>query len=451
MTAAPVTLWEPQPKAQALIDRLLAKLLKKQALAAELQQQMRERAGVRLVDCLDFLTVSPDATLEAELREAGFEGDANRLTHPGGIFPPVRLMDGPEAVGVKVDRADDFAATHQITTPVTGEPGARFRTVVHTDPDTGIQLWGVERHGWADFTTSGDTPQAIRLAAQWLERFRVRTRDGDTDDVLFASTLQLIGEAQRDLPEDWVCDLFFQAERDFWMRRNTAAQAQYLRQQRVGIGWANHDHHTYRCSRENIHRLVAVLEKLGLFCRERFYPGEDAGWGAQVLEHAVTHIVVFADVDMSPEEIRTDFPHLGLEPRQDLKTVGLWCKLHGDSMLAAGMHHLECMFAFDEVRDQLQAEAGIGMMRPFTDFDYLKQQFTEGQRWDVDAKRVQKLLDAGQITDEEAKTFLAQGAIGSHLENLERNDGFKGFNQTGITQIIDETDPRHKLALAGSV
>ena len=37
---------------------------------------------------------------------------------------------------------------------------------------------------------------------------------------------------------------------------------------------------------------------------------------------------------------------------------------------------------------------------------------------------------------------LMAGAVGSHLENLERNDGFKGFNQTGVTEIIKETDPR---------
>ena len=35
-----------------------------------------------------------------------------------------------------------------------------------------------------------------------------------------------------------------------------------------------------------------------------------------------------------------------------------------------------------------------------------------------------------------------QGAIGSHLENLERNEGFKGFNQTGVSEIISATDPR---------
>ncbi len=38
--------------------------------------------------------------------------------------------------------------------------------------------------------------------------------------------------------------------------------------------------------------------------------------------------------------------------------------------------------------------------------------------------------------------FRMDGAIGSHLENLERNDGFKGFNQQAVSDIIARTDPR---------
>jgi len=35
-----------------------------------------------------------------------------------------------------------------------------------------------------------------------------------------------------------------------------------------------------------------------------------------------------------------------------------------------------------------------------------------------------------------------EGALGSYLEILERNDGYKGFNQTGVSDIIGCTDPR---------
>ena len=126
------------------------------------------------------------------------------------------------------------------------------------------------------------------------------------------------------------------------------------RQDALGLGWANHDHHTYRSSRRHFHRLIAVLELLGLECRERFYAGREAGWGAQVLQHPASSVVVFADVDLAPEEVVGDFAHQPLPARDCLGTVGLWCLLHGEAFLEAGMHHLECQFDFDAVRRQLQ-------------------------------------------------------------------------------------------------
>ena len=85
-------------------------------------------------------------------------------------------------------------------------------------------------------------------------------------------------------------------------------------------------------------------------------------------------------------------------------------------------------------------------MQPFTDFSYLRQAFTRGERWSVDPDRVERLRSAGRITDEQATKFLTQGALGSHLEILQRDDGYKGFNQHGISEIISATDPRRAEA-----
>jgi hypothetical protein len=243
---------------------------------------------------------------------------------------------------------------------------------------------------------------------------------------------------------DRACDLFFAAERDYWQRRNRAARVQKARQDRLGLGWANHDHHTYRSSRAAFVPLIAFLEKLGFRLRERFYAGADAGWGAQVLEQPVAGITIFADVDMSPEELMGDFAHTPLPPRRALGTVGLWCALHGEAFLQAGMHHLECQFDWHALREQLEAEAAIRTMDPFTAFPFLRQAFTEGERWAVAPARIEALLAAGQVTPDQAAQFRAQGAIGSHLENLERNDGYKGFNQKGVSEIIARTDPRRQ-------
>lgn len=191
--------------------------------------------------------------------------------------------------------------------------------------------------------------------------------------------------------------------------------------------------------------MIGVFQLLGFQCRERFYAGKEAGWGAQIVEQPQAGIIIFADVDLSPDELVADFAHQPLAERQELGTVGLWCALHGESFLAAGMHHLECQFAFAALEEQLSAEAGVKVMKPFTDFSYLRQAFTQGERWPVEACRIERLLVAGRISVDQAAAFRREGAIGSHLENLERNAGFKGFNQTGVSQIIAATDPRKHL------
>jgi hypothetical protein len=84
-------------------------------------------------------------------------------------------------------------------------------------------------------------------------------------------------------------------------------------------------------------------------------------------------------------------------------------------------------------------------MKPFSDFPYLRQAFTEGERWTVLPRRIDRLLERGLITQEQANQFRDHGAIGSHLENLERNDGFKGFNRKGVSEIIAATDPRRHV------
>ena len=161
----------------------------------------------------------------------------------------------------------------------------------------------------------------------------------------------LFKAAAKDLGTDWACDLFFAAEREYWQNRNHAGAVQYERQNRLGLGWANHDHHTYRSSRAAFPHLIATLELMGFQCRERFYAGREAGWGAQVIEQPQARVVIFADVDLSPEEVADDFAHQPLPDRDHLGTVGLWCELHGEAFLQAGMHHLEAQFDFDAARD----------------------------------------------------------------------------------------------------
>ncbi|MEZ6319275.1 MAG: hypothetical protein R3B49_11080 [Phycisphaerales bacterium] len=446
--------WHPQPAAQAFVDRVIESFLAQCAPAAALAERMRSETGTRFRDWVDFVETPIDPDVESRLADAGFvehaEDGAPRVwRHPGAILPPVLAATGPTLrVGIKVERVSDFAAVHAIPNDhvIQGEPWSRLRRLPAFYGDN-AELWAIERRGYSGFKVDDPDPARSVLTLRHSEALRRRARDFEDEALGFARANALVDAASADLGVDAACDLFFAAEREYWMRRNRAAQVQFARQQRLGLGWANHDHHTFRSSRWCFRRLVALLEKLGFHCRERFYAGQEAGWGAQVLEQSVCGLTVFADVDLSPEEVSGNFAHEPLKDRAELGTVGLWCGLHGESILQAGMHHLECQFDFEALRDQLGA-AGVGTMAPFTNFPFLRQAFTEGERWRVADKRVDRLLDQGLISAPQAHTFKLEGAVGSHLENLERNDGYKGFNQTGVSDIIARTDPRKQPVIS---
>ena len=456
--------WEPQPAAQAFVDELLGLFLDRCPDADELAGRMHDETGTRFKDWVGVILTPDTPEARERLEETGFTpittefADADiqfAFEHRLGLFPNILLTESDRmSVGVRVERIDDFFAAQRIAgiEHVQGEPLSRARWCKAFDGDRAA-LWVMQRTGYNGFGLTVESAEERIASSHHLERLRCRPRDfgttAEAETQAFDHLNGMLDAAIDELGRDWACDLFFQAERDYWMRYNTAARVQHARQQRLGLGWANHDHHTYRCSRENYPRVIAVFEKLGFYCRERFYAGEQAGWGAQVLEHPVTGVVIFADVDMSADEIEGDFSHEGFEARaadHPAGTVGLWVALHGESLLRAGMHHLECQFDHHALAEQLESRAGIRTMEPFTAFPFLRQAFTEGERWPVDESRLSACVKLGWITQAEAESFREHGALGSHLENLERNNGYKGFNQTGVSDIISRTDARKHAA-----
>ena len=444
--------WTVQPAAEQTVQDVLEDAASRSPFLTTLRRRMKEETGTRLFDWVDHLVVPDAGGLRERLRNAGFigryaAGAGESFVHEEGIFPAVvPTHSGTTKVFIKVDSVVDFLVANQIAheAPIEGHPLApvrRCRVSVEND----VEVWVIERHGYRGFDVPSISAEQALAVPRHQEAFRRRRRAFASEIDAFAYAHMLVDAAIADLGVDRACDQFFAAEREYWQRRNRAAQVQKARQDRLGLGWANHDHHTYRSSREHFAAMIGVFEKLGFRCRERFYAGRDAGWGAQVLEQPMAGVVIFADVDLSPEELVEDFSHKGLAPRKALGTVGLWCALHGEALLEAGMHHLECQFDFEALKAQLESQEGVKVMKPFTNFPHLRQAFTEGEVWPVRPERVERLLSAGRITPEQAKQFVEKGALGSHLENLERNQGFKGFNQTGISEIIARTDPRAQL------
>ena len=443
--------WPLAYEAEALLSTHINAFLAKNTFAARLAARMHAETGTEFFEWTDHFVVSHNH--EAAFRAAGFVTEVTDvatfhtvLAHPHAMLPRVivSLMADPSAapisLAVRPEFLADFMARHGLTGSPIGAPCARYR-IIDVSRENGALLQAVERLGYRGFIVSEPRPGFADAVLKVRELWRTRKRDFANDDDGEKHAFEVQQKCLDLVGVDVACELFFAEERDFWMLRNRAGRVQKLRQDRLGLGWANHDHHTFRCSRRHFPGLVRFLMNLGLEKRERFYAGAEAGWGAQVMETATVGIVVFADVDLQPDEVDRDYAAERLPEVAKVGTVGLWCGLHGDSFLQAGMHHLEARFNHPLLKEQLAAE-GIVTMKPFSDFPFLKQAFTEGERWTVNPARVEVLRKKGLITNAQADGFIKDGAIGSHLENLERKGGFKGFNQKAVSAIISAVDPR---------
>jgi len=443
--------WPLAYEAENLLLRQVEAFLLRNGFARRLAGRMRDETGTDFYEWVDHIMVASDQG--AALRAVGLVEEKvpapaglTVLHHPRAMMPRVLLRaggateDAPSALAVRPESVVDFLARHDVAAPVHGEFGARLRRALIAE-EPGTRFEAVERLGWRGFTPEPPAPGFAAAVVKARELWHTRKRDFADDAAGVKHAFAVLEQVLALVPRDVACELFFAEERGYWEFRNRAARVQKRRQDRLGLGWGNHDHHTFRCSRTRFPDLIEFLTRLGLEKRERYYAGEEAGWGAQIMEAPAAGIVVFADVDLKPGEIDIDFARQRLPELPALRTVGLWCALHGDSFLQAGMHHLEARFDFPRLRDQLAVE-GVTTMKPFSDFAFLKQAFTEGECWPVQPERVAALLQRGLITPEQADGFIKTGALGSHLENLQRKGGFKGFNQQAVSAIIAATDPR---------
>ncbi len=456
--------WQRWPETEEFLKDKVSAALAGNPFVAALATQMQEETSTRIDDWIDHLVLNDRPELRSILQRLGYERaeesyDINvpSLRHPGAQFPTLVIKAGGTRdsdvleICLIVESIAAFSEAQNLGLVPIGYPVGPFRIARVDAESVETTLAVVERRGYRGFepfpsswTRAGRlAPHAARDAMAARDLWQARRRSFEDDGEGITATEELVERViEKAGSTDLACHLIFEVEREYWEHRNKAARVQKARQDRLGLGWANHDHHTFRCSRRYFHRIIAIFERLGFMLRESFHAGAEAGWGAQVLEHPTTGIVIFADLDLSPEEAETDFAHNPLPELAKPNTVGLWVALHGESILQAGMHHLEAQFEFDALRRDLEAEAGVVTMKPFSDFPFLRQAFTQGERWRVDPRRADQLLEQGWIdTDQHAK-FLKEGAIGSHLENLQRREGFKGFNQKAVSAIIAETDPR---------
>ncbi|MHA1935512.1 MAG: hypothetical protein ACW97A_09530 [Candidatus Thorarchaeota archaeon] len=372
--------------------------------------------------------------------ERDTESDSRVYTHSGTILFPVIVSDQEKTeVSLKPENIVDFVQMSGENLKIEGGSYSRFRKAKVSSSNKTL-LSVVERRGYNGFIVS-ETQDDVHQYVDALEAFRTRQRNFSTEEEGLSETLQLIKHYTKQLSKERIADALFRAERGYWEKQNKAGQIQRARQDRLGLGWGNHDHHAYRSSRRTFRLLNETLEALGFIPREQFFAGTKAGWGAQVLEHPICDFVVFADMDVTEEEQGVNFTHLKLKDKDEPGTVGLWTALHGESILEAGLHHLAVRVDFDKVQVELE-KYNVGTLRPFSSFEFLWQAFTEVERKNLEIKRADASFSKRLISEAQRDTFMKTGAIHSHVEIIQRGQGFKGFNQDSVSVIIQATDPR---------
>ena len=442
------SVWSRCPEAADFFENQFLNFVDKNLQISRLAERFYAKAGVRLQNLVDHWVFCHTPDIRSQLESFGFEeikvqdSAGTVWVHPGARLPNVRLETELKfsRIAIAVENLSDFIEANDF--PNIGR---------HGDVDSGFEevrfllefgeLAVLVRQGYSGFSPGRLSAAEMSGLKAIRSQLKTRNREGE-DRMALSDCHELVANLIAQIGRDRAVDEFFASEREFYMNRNRVAIWQFDRQQEQGIGWANHDHHTYRSSRELFQPLLALWHEMGFVSRERFYAGVEAGWGAQVLEHPISRVVLFCDVDIAPEELNIDFSRDPLPGRNTLGTIGLWCGLHGDSINQAGMHHLEAEFDFSQTEKLLQQD-GFGVMPPFTDLPMLKQAFIKGEVWQVSPTRVESLLQSELITCEQSQRFLTEGATGSHLEILQRWEGFKGFNKTGIDVIIKQTDARN--------
>jgi len=432
--------WEPQPGSEHALNEQLKDLLGRLPEAKGYARRLLQDCAVRLRDIVDHFSINDDQSI-VRIEAAGWISQADgSWRNANGLFPDFLCNDQPPTVWIRVEDIDTFRDATSLELEIEGQAHGTYRRAI-AFANSNARLGVVERSGHVGYDIPTHSDAKLQLGRRHLQAFRARRRQFDSIEQGLTHTEALVDAAVADLGQHWACDLWFRAEREYWMRRCIAGREQKLRQDKAGIGLSNIDHHTYDSSRAHYRQTIRILEKLGYELREMLYAGELAGWGSQVLEQPALRSTIFADVDLAPEELAVDFAHDELPVLEKHRRAGVLSFIHGESILEAGLNHVAGLHDW-RAFNQLQHSLGVTMMPPFSEFDHLYQELTEGDWGAVDPTRVDILESQGHISPEEAAEIRNRGAIITHYENIERNDGFKGFNRLGIDQVLRKLDPR---------
>jgi hypothetical protein len=429
-------------KAAAYVASTLADALLRTPDAQRFQERLLNLCSVRLIDILDHLVQPGD---DDAFVEAGWLAVAPGLwRHPSGAFPDI-IAAGAPGVAFRVECIDAFLKATGIVAAVEGARHGQFRHAkVFASAAAGFTA--VERHGWSGYDQPGGGERKRRRARLHQQIFRSRRRQFRDAEGGFAHVERLVDAAVADLGAAWACDLFMRAEREFWASRCDAGQVQSRRQVHAGVGWSNFDHGACYSSREHVHTAARILGKLG--CRDaKLFVGDD-GVGAMTFRMSEGPAMLL-EADLAAHEDAFDDRCQSLSPLTWHRRAGLWCALHGESLLEGGFARVAGRYDQALLRRRL-AHDGIETISMATRDARLRQELAPGGLRAVNPIRVTHLQRAGYLSRARSDDLRLSGAVATHLQSVQRTAGCQAFEPAGAgeqdaEQAQDEPAPRRPI------
>ncbi len=336
MTAS---LWSDYSEAHAFVQGIIKQSFDAAPEAEALMQRLLSGCGLSAFDMIDHIAM-PKSEL-AERLGWSFTGGAWRAPHP--LLPPI--WESPRMqIGFRVEAMEAFFAALGREGAIDGARFGPFRIATFTSMNA-VTFCAVERFGWVGLKPPPPSARIIRRARIHQQIFRTRRRQFQNIERALAYTLRLSQAAAADLGPQWAGALFARAEREYWQTRSALASTPHRRQRAAGVGWCTTANLSYASSRAHLPKLIQILETLGYRHRATLVRRRDAlDWAALPFDPPPGAPIIRVHFDLAPYETVDEVLRGATAPLTWHGRPGIWCALHGESILEAGLHGLSARY-----------------------------------------------------------------------------------------------------------
>ena len=265
MTAEKGFYWKRFAEVEKLFLKMIADCRKESITISRFEEKLLQHTSTRLLDWVDHFIMPNSDQLRNTLETLGFIGRTSEgiqyYSHTGVSLPPVLLSQnsspGQTGIALRVESISDFLQANSFSADIEGSCLSPYRWT-EISHENGTSMCAVERRGTRVFEPVYKEDSYPKDYWAAIEAWKNMPRWHNDEEAAFTEisnqATKIIGTLGKNSAAHVVC----LAERDYWLSRNFAGRMQKSRHNNLGLGWANHDHHTFRSSRQHFARHCAA-------------------------------------------------------------------------------------------------------------------------------------------------------------------------------------------------